>query len=41
MILDTAAANALERTPAADFLGLRLFHTQADRHAAATPSRPT
>ena len=41
MILDTAAANALRRTPAADLLGLRLFHDAADRHAAATPSRPT
>ena len=29
MVLDTAAANALEPTPAADLLGLRLFH--ADR----------
>lgn len=28
MILDTAAANALKPTPAADFLGLRLFHTK-------------
>jgi pimeloyl-ACP methyl ester carboxylesterase len=28
MILDTSAANALERTPAADYLGLRLFHTR-------------
>lgn len=28
MILDTAAANALEPTPAADLLGLRLFHTK-------------
>jgi pimeloyl-ACP methyl ester carboxylesterase len=28
MILDTSAANALGRTPAADFLGLRLFHTK-------------
>ncbi len=28
MILDTAAANALKRTPAADFLGLRLFNTK-------------
>ena len=28
MILDTAAANALEPTPASDFLGLRLFHTE-------------
>lgn len=28
MILDTSAANALRRTPAADLLGLRLFHTR-------------
>jgi len=28
MILDTSAANALKRTPAADLLGLRLFHTK-------------
>jgi len=28
MILDTSAANALKRTPAADALGLRLFHTK-------------
>lgn len=28
MILDTNAANALGRTPAARFLGLRLFHTK-------------
>ena len=28
MILDTAAANALGRTPAAKFLDLRLFHTK-------------
>jgi pimeloyl-ACP methyl ester carboxylesterase len=28
MILDTSAANALGRTPAAKFLGLRLFHTR-------------
>lgn len=28
MILDTAAANALGKTPAAKFLGLRLFHTK-------------
>lgn len=28
MILDTAAANALKRTPAADYLGLRLFNTK-------------
>ena len=28
MILDTGAANALERTPASDFLDLRLFHTK-------------
>jgi len=27
MVLDTNAANALQRTPAADLLGLRLFHT--------------
>jgi hypothetical protein len=28
MILDTSAANALKPTPAADYLGLRLFHTK-------------
>lgn len=28
MVLDTGAANALGRTPAADFLGLRLFHAK-------------
>ena len=28
MILDTAAANALKRTPASDYLRLRLFHTR-------------
>jgi pimeloyl-ACP methyl ester carboxylesterase len=28
MILDTSAANALKRTPAANYLGLRLFHTK-------------
>lgn len=28
MILDTSAANALKPTPAADYLGLRLFHTR-------------
>lgn len=28
MVLDTSAANALRRTPAADLLGLRLFHTR-------------
>ncbi len=28
MILDTSAANALKRTPAANYLGLRLFHTR-------------
>lgn len=28
MILDTSAANALKRTPAANFLKLRLFHTR-------------
>lgn len=28
MVLDTSAANALKRTPAADLLGLRLFHTR-------------
>jgi hypothetical protein len=28
MVLDTSAANALRRTPAADALGLRLFHTK-------------
>lgn len=28
LVLDTSAANALRRTPAADALGLRLFHTR-------------
>lgn len=28
MILDTSAANALKRTEASDYLGLRLFHTK-------------